>query len=218
MKFAVPDYISGSRIEYSWMLEGHDKEWSRFGSSSEAFYRDLPVGNYRFKIRYRKDIFDTDFKSLVIPVRVLPLWYQTFGARMAFVALVVATASAAVVLFRRAGRRRHLLGRLRRYEHAGKLAPQTAAAVRDRESVAGLTAVYRICESLRSENLTADRQSRAVDRVREIVVSLLWPYGLFGRSENRKIPQTCILPLRGASPLRRSPTRRLRCWPTAASI
>ena len=188
LKFAVPDYISGSRIEYSWMLEGHDKEWSRFGSSSEAFYRDLPVGNYRFKIRYRKDIFDTDFKSLVIPVRVLPLWYQTFGARMAFVALVVATASAAVVLFRRAGRRRHLLGRLRRYEHAGKLAPQTAAAVRDRESVAGLTAVYRICESLRSENLTADRQSRAVDRVREIVVSLLWPYGLFGRSENRKIP------------------------------
>ena len=43
LRFAVPDYISGSGIEYSWMLEGCDKEWSRFEPSSEVFYRGLPV-------------------------------------------------------------------------------------------------------------------------------------------------------------------------------
>ncbi len=188
LKFAVPDYISGSRIEYSWMLEGHDKEWSRFGPSSEVVYRGLPVGNYRFKIRYRKDIFDTDFRNMVIPIYVLPLWYQTFAARMALVAVFAAMSFAAAMQFRRANRRRRLLGRLRRCEYADNVVPQSVAAVRDRESVAGLTAVYRICESLRSENLSADRQSRAVDRVREIVVSLLWPYGLSGRLSDRKFP------------------------------
>ncbi len=188
LKFAVPDYISGSRIEYSWMLEGHDKEWTRFGSSSEVFYRGLPAGRYTFRIRYRKDIFDTDFRNLTIPIHILPPWYRTVAARTAFAAILAAAVFAAAASFQRANRRRRLMGRLRQCEHADSEGLQSAAAVRDRESVAGLTAVYRICEALRNENLPADRQSRAMDRVREIITSLLWPYGLADRGDDQKFP------------------------------
>lgn len=188
LRFAVPDYISGSGIEYSWMLEGCGKEWSRFAPSSEVFYRGLPVGSYTFRIRYRKDIFDTDFKTLAIPVRVLPLWYQTTAARMTFAAIAAALLFAAAMRIRRAGHRRRLMSRLRQCEHDDMAAPQSVPDIRDRESVAGLTVAYRLCETLRSGNLSAEKHAKTVDRLREIVVSLLWPYGLYGRSTNRKIP------------------------------
>ena len=59
------------------MLEGYDKKWTLFNSIAEASYSQIPVGNYIFKVRYKKDVFDTAYQTFSIPLRISPLWYQT---------------------------------------------------------------------------------------------------------------------------------------------
>lgn len=55
------------------MLEGYDKDWGAFSSVNEASYFSVPSGDYLFKVRYKKDVFATEYKTFTIPVHILPL-------------------------------------------------------------------------------------------------------------------------------------------------
>ena len=59
LSFVVPDFLSGEDIEYSYQLEGYDKDWTSFSSINEASYTGVPAGDYIFKVRYKRDVFDT---------------------------------------------------------------------------------------------------------------------------------------------------------------
>ena len=87
LDFIAPDYVTGSDIEYSYMLEGFDNKWSAFSSLNEASYSSLPVGKYVFKVRYKKDVFNTEYKYFELPIHVLPLWYQTIFAKLTYLLL-----------------------------------------------------------------------------------------------------------------------------------
>ena len=75
--FTVPDYLTGKEVEYSFILEGYDNQWTSFSSINEASYTDVPAGDYIFKVRYKKDVFDTEYKFFSIPIHILPPWYQS---------------------------------------------------------------------------------------------------------------------------------------------
>ena len=53
LSFVVPDFLSGEDIEYSYQLEGYDKDWTSFSSINEASYTGVPAGDYilRYAIR-----------------------------------------------------------------------------------------------------------------------------------------------------------------------
>ena len=55
LTFAVPDFLSANDIEYSYRLEGYDREWSPFSNANETFYTHIPTGNYILHIKYKKD-------------------------------------------------------------------------------------------------------------------------------------------------------------------
>lgn len=77
LNFVVPDFIGGENIEYSYMLEGYDKDWSIFSKTNDVTYASVPPGKYLFKVRYKRDINENNEKMLVIPIYITTPWYKS---------------------------------------------------------------------------------------------------------------------------------------------
>lgn len=61
-------------INYQFLLEGFDKDWSRWKSYNFKEYTNLPAGRYLFKTRYISS-GNTGGEISLVSLRVLPLWY-----------------------------------------------------------------------------------------------------------------------------------------------
>lgn len=88
LAFAVPDYLTGSEVEYSYMLEGKESDWTNFSPANEANYSDIAAGKYTLKVRYKKDVTDI-YKTLNIPIRILVPWYQSTLAYLIYTLIVI---------------------------------------------------------------------------------------------------------------------------------
>lgn len=75
--FIVPDFIGGENIEYSYMLEGYDADWSVFSKTNDVTYSSVPPGKYIFKVRYKRDINENNEKILMIPIYITTPWYKS---------------------------------------------------------------------------------------------------------------------------------------------
>jgi ligand-binding sensor domain-containing protein/DNA-binding CsgD family transcriptional regulator len=73
-------------LEYSYRLEGFDKNWSEWNNQTHKEYTNLAAGNYSFKVKARKSpsqessIGQFDF-TIIAP------WYQTLWAYLAYTLL-----------------------------------------------------------------------------------------------------------------------------------
>jgi ligand-binding sensor domain-containing protein/DNA-binding CsgD family transcriptional regulator len=75
-EFSSPAYGFQENIEYSYMLEGYDKEWSKWNSKPEKDYTFLPNGAYVFKVKGRNNLgIETDFAAFAFTVA--PPWYKS---------------------------------------------------------------------------------------------------------------------------------------------
>jgi hypothetical protein len=52
-EYSSPIFEEQSNAEYSYLLEGFDKEWSDWSKKSEKDYTNLPAGSYIFKVKAR---------------------------------------------------------------------------------------------------------------------------------------------------------------------
>lgn len=170
LSFVVPDFISGSDVEYSWMLEGYDKEWSPFGVQHKASYAEIPPGEYVFHVRYRKDVFDSQAKSLAVPLRILPLWYQKTSVRILFVLLMAGGIGFILILLRGAARHKRVINELLRIESGNTSGHQHVG--NNRDVTAGLTAIYRACGRMQSG---PGGHVPDADAIQETVLSMLLP-------------------------------------------
>lgn len=75
--FIVPDFVGGENIEYSYMLEGYDADWSIFSKTNDVTYSSVPPGKYMFKVRYKRDINENNEKILMIPIYITTPWYKS---------------------------------------------------------------------------------------------------------------------------------------------
>ncbi|HWS00528.1 MAG TPA: two-component regulator propeller domain-containing protein, partial [Prolixibacteraceae bacterium] len=51
LDFVSFDYLSPEKLQYSYILEGFDKEWNNVGTQRRVSYSNLPRGNYIFKVK-----------------------------------------------------------------------------------------------------------------------------------------------------------------------
>ncbi|PXV60301.1 Signal transduction histidine kinase [Dyella jiangningensis] len=86
---AVPQHI-----RFRYRLDGLDPDWVDAGQRRQAFYTDLPPGNYRFRIAASKDNGDWEEAAAPLAFSVKPAFYQT----SLFMLLVVALAALALWL------------------------------------------------------------------------------------------------------------------------
>ena len=91
VEFAALDYSAPERNQYAYKLDGYDRDWVPTATTRRlASYTNLPPGHYTLRLRgSNRDGIWTE-KSLDLPIRVLPAWYQTIWFKMALGALGIA--------------------------------------------------------------------------------------------------------------------------------
>lgn len=77
VEFAALDFTAPERNRYAYRMDGVDSDWVETDVSRRlAIYANLPPGDYSLRLRgSNRDGLWTD-RNLVLPIRVLPAWYQ----------------------------------------------------------------------------------------------------------------------------------------------
>lgn len=101
ISFVATDYIHGENYEYSYLLENYNTSWTELQKDNEVAFTKLPYGNYVLKVRYKNDVFDSDAKEYFLHIRVLPPWYRSSWAMIAYGLLLAAACSGIVYWLRR---------------------------------------------------------------------------------------------------------------------
>ena len=84
LSFSVPQ-----KIQFRYILEGHDKEWQDCGGRRQAFYTDLGPGKYRFRVVASTGAGVWNTSGAALNFAVLPAYYQTTWFRVACACLFV---------------------------------------------------------------------------------------------------------------------------------
>jgi signal transduction histidine kinase/ligand-binding sensor domain-containing protein len=72
--FAALSYSSPERTEYSYKMEGVDKDWTRIETNRRVYYTNIKPGSYQFKLKASSRGFQGNYeKSLAIKI-LPPLW------------------------------------------------------------------------------------------------------------------------------------------------
>lgn len=86
--FNAVDWSAPSQLKYQYKLEGLDQEWSQLTTENKADYRNIPYGNYTFKVRAIgfsqkwSDVFEFKFT-------INPPWWSTWWAYMLYAVFAV---------------------------------------------------------------------------------------------------------------------------------
>jgi ligand-binding sensor domain-containing protein/DNA-binding CsgD family transcriptional regulator len=79
IEYSSPLFEQQSNIEYSYYLEGFDKNWSDWSKKTEKDYTNLQVGDYTFRVKARNNL-KNESKISSYSFTVLPPWYQSWWA------------------------------------------------------------------------------------------------------------------------------------------
>lgn len=94
VEFAALDYSEPELNRYEYKLDGYDRDWQQTDASRRlAAYTSLPPGEYRLMLRGSNRAGLWTDGARIVPVRILPAWYQTWWAR------ALGAVAAAAVLF-----------------------------------------------------------------------------------------------------------------------
>jgi serine phosphatase RsbU (regulator of sigma subunit) len=86
--FTSPLASAVDEISYSHILEGFDRQWSPFSSSSEVTYTNIPEGNYTFRLK-ALNALGIEGDEVVWQFTVLPPWYRTTWAYLLYPLLLL---------------------------------------------------------------------------------------------------------------------------------
>jgi signal transduction histidine kinase/ligand-binding sensor domain-containing protein len=70
------------RVRFRYKLEGRDRDWQNVGSRREAFYTDLPAGNYHFRVIACNNDGVWNETGATLNFSVAPAWFQTAWFRV----------------------------------------------------------------------------------------------------------------------------------------
>lgn len=84
--YTVPEYNKYINAEYQFLLEGFQDEWSEWSAKSTINFKNLPPGDYVFKVKARF-ANSTLENSAVYSFRILKPWYETTVAIFVYLIL-----------------------------------------------------------------------------------------------------------------------------------
>ncbi|MFO8066641.1 MAG: SpoIIE family protein phosphatase, partial [Bacteroidales bacterium] len=120
-------YFEGEEdVLYSYKLEGFD-EWSRWSGETKAVYSYIPVGSYTFKVKAR-NVYGEEGSPASFSLVVLPPWYRTIWAYIAYGILAILAVYIIIILnTRRLKREKEIL--------EGIVRERTAEVVKQKEEI-----------------------------------------------------------------------------------
>jgi len=87
-RFAAIEFTAPERIRYRYMLQGWDRKWVDASHQRNIFYTRLAPGNYILRVNCTNPEGQWTSNELVLSITVLPPWYATVWAFMAYVLVV----------------------------------------------------------------------------------------------------------------------------------
>ena len=87
--YAGLSFVAPQKVEYSYQLEGFDRNWVNAGARRTAYYTNLPHGRYTFRVRARNNDGVWSTSAATAELTVEPHLYQTLWFRL-LMALVLA--------------------------------------------------------------------------------------------------------------------------------
>jgi len=74
------------KVQFRYKLEGRDADWQDAGGRRQAFYSDLPPGDYRFRVMACNNSGVWNEAGTFLDFSVAPAYYQTAWFRLSYVA------------------------------------------------------------------------------------------------------------------------------------
>jgi ligand-binding sensor domain-containing protein/DNA-binding CsgD family transcriptional regulator len=89
INYTVPDFNKYINVEFQYLLEGFQEEWSEWNSKTTVSFKNLPPGNYIFKVR-SKLANSTASEAVVYSFTVEKPWYwSTLALVFYFILLII---------------------------------------------------------------------------------------------------------------------------------
>ena len=89
--YTALSFVAPQKVRFRYKLEGHDSDWQDPQNRRQAFYTDLPPGNYRFHVIASNNDGVWNEAGAAAGFVVLPAFYQTALFRILFVVAVAGT-------------------------------------------------------------------------------------------------------------------------------
>jgi signal transduction histidine kinase len=90
-------YVMPSKVQFRYMLEGHDHQWQEPGIRRAAFYNDLAPGTYTFRVLASNNSGLWNTKGDALQFTIPPAYYQTTWFRLCCLAVFLLLLWAAYV-------------------------------------------------------------------------------------------------------------------------
>jgi len=84
LSFTVPQ-----QVRFRYKLDGHDADWQDAGTRRQAFYSDLPPGDYRFQVIASNNDGVWNETGAAFSFNIAPAWYQTVWSRVLLAVAIV---------------------------------------------------------------------------------------------------------------------------------
>ena len=89
LDFAALDFNSPTAIQYTYKMEGIDKDWVQANSNKNITYSGLPPGNFRFVVRATNKDITSVFSERILTIIILPPWWQSPTAYLIYAILII---------------------------------------------------------------------------------------------------------------------------------
>jgi ligand-binding sensor domain-containing protein/DNA-binding CsgD family transcriptional regulator len=87
-EYSSPAFGYQDNVEYSYMLEGYDAEWSKWSLKTEKDYTNLPYGSYKFKVKVKSNL-GAETERVLYTFSINPPWHRTIYAYIVYGLLLV---------------------------------------------------------------------------------------------------------------------------------
>lgn len=75
--YTALSFVIPQKVKFRYKLEGHDSTWQEAGTRRQAFYNDLPPGDYRFRVIASNNDGVWNEEGATLGFSILPAFYQT---------------------------------------------------------------------------------------------------------------------------------------------
>lgn len=89
-EFATLNYAIQGEKQYSYILEGFDKDWNNVGTRHSATYTNLDPGKYVFKVRSLKNEGEWSSKGVSLSLTINPPLWKTWWFKLLMTILLIA--------------------------------------------------------------------------------------------------------------------------------
>ena len=96
LDYAGISLTEGSKLLYSYILEGAEKKWHHVGKEQSLSYINLPPGKYVLHIQCKSRDEMILSKERIIYINVLPAWHQTFLFKFLMILVIALLVFAAI--------------------------------------------------------------------------------------------------------------------------